>query len=35
VDGGGVEHAYDAASGSLTITLPQSSKLDHDIRVQF
>jgi hypothetical protein len=35
VDGGGVEHAYDAASGSLNITLPESSKLDYDIHVQF
>jgi hypothetical protein len=30
-----VQHAYDAASGNLTITLPDSSKLDHDVHVQF
>jgi raffinose synthase len=35
VDGGGVQHSYDAASGNLTITLPDSSKLDHDVHVQF
>lgn len=35
VDGGGVQHAYDAASSRLTITLPESSKLDHDVHVQF
>lgn len=35
VDDSGVEHAYDASTGSLTLTLPESGKLNHTISMQF
>lgn len=35
VDGSNGEHTFDANTGGLTVTLPQSSKLEHDIHVQF